>query len=153
MSHRGNVPAPRTQAILSLATNVVRQMRRTSKPCALQAKPIPSGRRIATDSVRSVARLAFTGKARRVARSIVAYLSEHPEAKDSLEGMRWWIERTDECSDTDISDAIRVLLDRGLLSRWEATPGSVVFGLSPEFLVHPERALHEFDSMETERKQ
>jgi len=60
--------------------------------------------------------------------------------------MRWWIDRADECSDTDIEDAIRILLDRGLLSSWEPAPGSVLFGLSPEFELHPEQALREFDS-------
>ena len=97
--------------------------------------------------------MALSGKARRVARSIVAYLAEHPEAKDSLEGMRWWIERPEECSETDISDAIKILLGRALLSHWEAAPGSVVFGLNPEFLIHPKLALLKLDSMETDSTQ
>ena len=97
--------------------------------------------------------MASSGKARRIARSILAYIARNPGAKDSLEGMRWWIERADECSDSDIEDAVRILLDRGLLARWEAAPGSVVFGLSREFAVHPEQVLYEFDSMGEEHMQ
>ena len=99
-------------------------------------------------------------KAGRIARSILVYIAKHPGSKDALKGIRWWIERADECSDTDIEDAILILLNRGLLSCWEVTrmvrltcpsrlelnKPSVLFGLSPEFLLHPEQALREFDS-------
>jgi hypothetical protein len=91
--------------------------------------------------------VASSGKVRRIARSILSYIAQNPGAKDSLEGVRWWIERADECSDLDIEDAVRILLERGLISRWEAVPGSVVFGLSREFMAHPEEALHKFDAM------
>jgi hypothetical protein len=97
--------------------------------------------------------LELSGKARRVARSVLAYLSKHPDAKDSVEGMRWWIDRPDEFSDNDMSNAIRVLTECGLLSTWEAAPGSVVFGLGKEFLVDPELALRRFDSTEADYKQ
>jgi hypothetical protein len=103
--------------------------------------------------------VASSGKARRIARSILVYLARNPGAKDSLEGMRWWIERADECSDVDIEDAVQILLSRGLLSCWDVTRmahlkfpsrlelnrSSALFGLSPEFLSDPDQALRAFD--------
>lgn len=137
-----------------MQTNVVRQACRMANVTLLADKSTSRvDGRLQPVHLWSVARLASSGKARCVARSIVLYLAEHPEAKDSLEGMRWWIDRADECSDADISEAIRMLLERGLLSRWDAAPGSVVYGLSEDFVVHPKRALREFDAQETKHTQ
>ena len=88
-----------------------------------------------------------TGKAQRMARNILAYLAEHPDAKDSLEGIRlWWIDKPDECSEQDFREAAEVLLERGLLCTWEAGPGSVVYGASAKFLEAPGRFLRDFNA-------
>jgi hypothetical protein len=91
--------------------------------------------------------LELTGKARRCAVAILAYLVEHPEAKDSLEGIRqWWIDEQEKCSDKDVRSAAEALVERGLLRIWEASAGSVVLGPSAKFLEAPQVCLREFVS-------
>ena len=91
--------------------------------------------------------MELAGQARRIALAILTYLLEHPEAKDSLAGIRlWWIEEPDKCSDKDLRLAAEVLVERGLLRIWESSPGSVVFGPSEKFLTSPERLLREFEA-------
>jgi hypothetical protein len=85
------------------------------------------------------------GKAQRIAGNILAYLVEHPDAKDSLQGIRlWWIDKPNECSDQDLREAAEVLVERGLLRTWQAAPGSVVYGPSAKFLEAPGKHLREF---------
>ena len=87
------------------------------------------------------------GKAQLIAGNILAYLVEHPDAKDSLRGIRlWWIDKPNECSDQDLREAAEVLLERGLLRTWQATPGSVVYGPSAKFLEAPRKHLREFNA-------
>jgi hypothetical protein len=94
--------------------------------------------------------LEVAGKVRRVALEILAYLAKHPEAKDSLVGIKqWWIEEPDKCSDQDLHLAAAALLKVGLLRTWESSPGSVVFGPSEKFLRAPEAAFREFVPTET----
>jgi hypothetical protein len=89
----------------------------------------------------------LAGQARRIALAILGYLLEHPEAKDSLAGIRlWWIEESDQCSDSDLRLAAEVLVERGLLRAWESSPGSVVYGPSEKFLLSPDRLLREFEA-------
>jgi hypothetical protein len=91
--------------------------------------------------------VALSGGARRVALEIVAYLIKHPEAKDSLAGIRlWWLEEPDKWSDKDVRRATEALIKRGLLRVWEPSPGSVVFGPTGELLQAPDVFLREFDS-------
>lgn len=91
--------------------------------------------------------LELTGKARRCAVAILAYLVEHPEAKDSLAGIRlWWIDEQEKCSDKDVRSATEALVELGLLHMWEASAGSVVFGPSAKLLEAPRVCLHEFVS-------
>lgn len=91
--------------------------------------------------------MELAGQARRIALAILNYLLEHPEAKDSLAGIRsWWIEEPDQCSDKDLRLAAEALVERGLLRAWESSPGSVVFGPSEKFLLSPERHLREFEA-------
>jgi hypothetical protein len=95
---------------------------------------------------RSVPPLELTGKARRVALAILAYLVAHPEAKDSLVGIRlWWIDEPDKYSDQDLRRAAEALVELGLLRTWEASPGSIVFGPSEQFLEAPQALAREFD--------
>jgi hypothetical protein len=98
--------------------------------------------------------LELSGRAQRIARSILTYLMEHPEAKDSLDGIRlWWVDEPDQCSEMDIQKATRELSQRGLITSLETAPGSVVFAASKKFLQAPDLALHEFDSIAGDCKQ
>ncbi len=91
--------------------------------------------------------MALSGGARSVALEILAYLIKHPEAKDSLAGIRlWWLEEPDRWSDKDVSRAAEALVKRGLLRIWESSPGSVVFGPTGQFLQAPDMFLREFES-------
>src|SRR5664279_74578 len=96
---------------------------------------------------RSAPPLELTGKARSIAIAILAYLVKHPDAKDSLAGIKlWWIDDPDKCSDKEIRWAAEALVERGLLRTWQASPGSVVFGPSKKFLEAPEARLGELES-------
>ena len=98
--------------------------------------------------------MELSDRTRRVARSILAYLAEHPEAKDSLDGIRlWWVDEPDQCSEMDIQRATRELSQRGLITSLETGPGSVVFAANNKFLQAPDLALHEFDSIAGDCKQ
>ena len=69
------------------------------------------------------------------------YLVKHPEAKDSLAGVRnWWLEEPDHCSEEDVRRAAEALVELGMLSTWESSSGSVIFSPTREFL----RAPHAF---------
>jgi Fe2+ or Zn2+ uptake regulation protein len=52
-----------------------------------------------------------------VAQSILAYLAEHPQAMDSVEGIaHWWITRQQiRVNVTTLTRVLRGLADRGLL--------------------------------------
>jgi len=89
------------------------------------------------------------GTVRQVALEILAYLAKHPEAKDTLEGVRqWWLEDPDRWSERDISSAAQALVDRGLLRVWELSPGSAIFGPTGHFLRSPQKFVREFAGQE-----
>jgi DNA-binding transcriptional ArsR family regulator len=52
-----------------------------------------------------------------VARAILHYLHEHPEAKDTLEGIaQWWLTREGiERQVKEVERGVSILLDQGLL--------------------------------------
>ena len=60
-----------------------------------------------------------------VAREILAYLTDHPDARDSLEGIvHWWLlEREIKYQLALVKEAVQELIDRGLLLE-ERIPGS-----------------------------
>jgi len=82
---------------------------------------------------------------RQVGLEILAYLAKHPEAKDTLEGVRhWWLEDPDRWSKQDVANAAQALVDRGLLRVWELNPGSAIFGPTGHFLQSPQKFVREF---------
>jgi hypothetical protein len=93
----------------------------------------------------------LAGRDRRVALEILAYLVKHPEAKDSLAGIRqWWLSEPDQWTDKDVRRAAEELVKRGLLRIWESSPGSVIFGPTGEFLQAPQAFLRELASDRTD---
>ena len=98
--------------------------------------------------------MELSGRARRVALEILAYLVKNRGAKDSLAGIRnWWLDEPDQCSDKEVRYAVEALVKRGLLCTWESSPGSIIFGPTKEFLEAPELFLHELAAGTAERKQ
>jgi len=96
---------------------------------------------LATESVR----VDLRGKERQIALEILAYLARHPDAKDSLRGIRsWWLGRPDKWSEDDVRRTAAALVEGGALQSWEASPGLMVFGPSREFLQYPGRFVHQF---------
>lgn len=91
--------------------------------------------------------MVLSGGARRIALEILAYVIKHPEAKDSLAGIRlWWLEEPDQWSDKDVRRATETLVEHGLLRVWESSPGSVIFGPTGQLLQAPDVSLREFDA-------
>lgn len=89
------------------------------------------------------------GTVREVGLEILAYLAKHPEAKDTLEGVRqWWLDDPDRWSERDVTSAAQVLVERGLLQIWELSPGSAIFGPTSQFLRSPQKFVREFAERE-----
>jgi hypothetical protein len=70
-----------------------------------------------------------------VAREILAYLSDHPEARDTLEGIvHWWmLERKIRSQIALVREAIQELVEKGFLLE-EPTPGA-----EKSYQVNPKR--------------
>ena len=58
------------------------------------------------------------------ARQILNYLIEHPDAKDTMEGiLRWWLSKgSGEWKIEDVQEALEFLLSRGWIAEREITP-------------------------------
>lgn len=61
---------------------------------------------------------------RAAAREILRYLVEHPDAKDTVEGiLKWWLrEEGAKWSEEEVQEAINFLVSRGWLVGKEITP-------------------------------
>ena len=95
--------------------------------------------------------MKVTGRVRRVALEILAYIVKHPEAKDSLAGIsQWWLDEPDHWSDEDVREAVDALVKSGLLCTWESSPGSVIFGPTKGFLRTPQSFLREIAAERTD---
>ena len=82
---------------------------------------------------------------RRIALEILLYLAEHPDAKDSLAGIRlWWLEEPDKWTVGELQRAADALVRRGILQSWESGPDARVFGPSKHFLEKPEEFIREY---------
>lgn len=70
-----------------------------------------------------------TPAVRRVAAEILRYCNMHPHARDSLEGITWWVAH--QCfhdAKGVVPRAVELLIDRGELTRHTLPDGSQVFG-------------------------
>jgi hypothetical protein len=86
--------------------------------------------------------VSLSDRERAVALEILAYLAMHPEAKDSLRGIRsWWLKEPDDWTAEEVQRAAGGLVDRGLLRNWASISGSPVFGPTREFLQGPEKSM------------
>jgi hypothetical protein len=94
----------------------------------------------------------LTSRQRRIAVQILVYLVKHPDAKDSIAGIRlWWLDDADQWSNDDVQRAAEALLGRGLLRTWESGLGSVVFGSTRELFESVDDLVREFvDELESD---
>ncbi len=65
----------------------------------------------------------------RIARDVQAYLQNHPHAADTLEGVvKWWLTRQRyDRAEAQVSRALELLEQRGLVARATTTDGRPVF--------------------------
>ncbi len=61
--------------------------------------------------------------------AILAYLSQHPQAADSADGVtRWWLARNASApSRLEVEQALALMVQRGLLRRVELPDGTVLY--------------------------
>jgi len=67
--------------------------------------------------------------ARLIAEEIQRYCVAHPDARDTIEGIAWWVQmQRQEDLKNDVCDAVKVLVKRGVLTPHTLRDGSEVFG-------------------------
>ncbi|HEX6912840.1 MAG TPA: hypothetical protein VF142_20700 [Longimicrobium sp.] len=65
-------------------------------------------------------------------RQIVRYLVQHPDAKDTIEGiLRWWFAPGHGHAPGEVQAALDALVDRGWLVERTVPPGRKLYGASP----------------------
>jgi hypothetical protein len=88
------------------------------------------------------------GRERRIALEILLYLATHPDAKDSLAGIRlWWLDEPDKWTVDELESAADALVRRGVLQSWGSGPDARVFGPSEQFLEKPDEFIREYRSL------
>lgn len=67
-----------------------------------------------------------------VADGIRRYCAAHPNARDTIEGIAWWLamQRAAE-SMRRVREAVEALVDEGILERYESGSGALVYGCCP----------------------
>ncbi|HTK87316.1 MAG TPA: hypothetical protein VL329_06270 [Nitrospiraceae bacterium] len=73
---------------------------------------------------------------RAVIRDILHYLLEHPDAKDTRDGiLRWWIpQRASEPDMSVVQDALDALVSKEWMSRRETVPDRVIYSMNKDHL-------------------
>ena len=71
-----------------------------------------------------------------VIRDILHYLLEHPDAKDTRDGiLRWWIpQRASEPDMSVVQDALDALVSKEWMSRRETVPDRVIYSMNKDHL-------------------
>ena len=71
-----------------------------------------------------------------VIRYILHYLIEHPDAKDTIQGiLRWWLPGgISEWEEEAVQEALDGLVARGWLTQRQTTPSQQLYGLNKEKL-------------------
>lgn len=75
------------------------------------------------------------GRAGTVARQLARYLAEHPEAKDTIEGiLRWWLPEGHEHGAAEVQEALDELVRRGWVVERAFPPRRRLYGARAERL-------------------
>jgi hypothetical protein len=71
----------------------------------------------------------MTDATKRITYDILAYLSENPDAQDTLEGIaEWWLsEQTVKPSMAVVGEALKELVDRGLILAWSGEESRTLY--------------------------
>ncbi len=78
-----------------------------------------------------------------VAREILQYLIEHPNGKDTMEGiLKYWLPKAREGrEEEEINEALDFLVSKGWMSERKASPFDSIYGLNKELLEEMEAFL------------
>jgi len=91
--------------------------------------------------------LDLSGREQRIAVEILAYLMRHPEAKDSVTGIRLsWLHEPGNWTEQEVKRVTEALVARGMIRTWESGVEFTVLGPTEEFLNSPEAFIREFRS-------
>jgi hypothetical protein len=91
--------------------------------------------------------LGLSGRERRIALEILGYLMRHPDAKDSVTGIRLsWLDEPGNWTEQEVQRVTEVLVARGMIRTWESGLEFTVLGPTEEFLKSPEAFIREFRS-------
>ena len=89
--------------------------------------------------------MGLSGREQRIALEILGYLMRHPDAKDSLTGIRLrWLDAPDNWTEQEVQRATEALGDLGMIQTWESSLESIVLGPTEKFLRSPEMFIREF---------
>jgi hypothetical protein len=83
--------------------------------------------------------------ASQVIREILHYLTEHPDAKDTVEGiLRWWLPKGGvERGEEEVREVLGSLVSRGWLTERGTTPSQKIYGMNRDRLEEIRRFLQE----------
>jgi Fe2+ or Zn2+ uptake regulation protein len=67
-----------------------------------------------------------------IAREITRYLTAHPRAGDTVDGIRtWWLAGRRESSPTNVLRALEALVERGVVQRHALPDGTTIYSAAP----------------------
>lgn len=89
------------------------------------------------DATIDVSRLVLGGNEvacrREVMREVLKYLAEHPDSRDTVDGVRWWISPAlDTEGNVNLEEALDEMERRGWLTATRTSLSKPIYGLSPE---------------------
>lgn len=86
------------------------------------------------------------GQCRIVIRELLHYLVEHPDSKDTPEGiLKWWLpEGHAEWRKEDVQKALDFLTSKGWLTKRETAPSNKIYGINKDQLEEIKKFLHHF---------
>jgi hypothetical protein len=66
---------------------------------------------------------------RQIAAEIRRYCATHPDARDTVAGITWWVQiQLQHDISSHVADAVELLVKQGILERYVLQDGSEVFG-------------------------
>jgi hypothetical protein len=90
-----------------------------------------------------------------VIRHILQYLLDHPDARDTMQGiLRWWLPRDSAaCGEAEVQAALEVLVARGWLTRRPTTSSQELYGVNKDKLEEIKGFLREPESEAEEQRE
>ena len=79
---------------------------------------------------------------------ILHHLTEHPDAKDTIQGiLRWWLPKNPvERRKEEVQEAVDILVARGWVTKRQIAPSRSIYGMNKEKLEEIKAFLREHES-------